>query len=105
MPPPTLLARRDDAELVLSEVVSNAVQHGSIANDSIRLMIENDEDGLRVEVGQVGSVSEIHLVEPRFIAVTGRGYGLQMVAALTDSWGTGTEPDRHVWFEFRIHTN
>ena len=37
----------------------------------------------------------------------GEGYpdGRQMVAALTDSWGTGTEPDRQVWFEFRIHTN
>jgi len=85
---------------VLSEIVSNAVEHGSGPADAIGMLIEADEVRLRVQVDQVGSVSGVHLVDPHFVALTVRGQGLRIVEALADSWGTG-EPDRNVWFEFR----
>jgi anti-sigma regulatory factor (Ser/Thr protein kinase) len=105
IPPPALLVRHDDASLVLSEIVTNAVQHGSVSTDFISMFIAADEESLRVRVSQAGSVAGVHLVDPRFTDVTNRGYGLQLVDSLTDSWGAGTDPDRHVWFEFLLHVN
>ena len=61
--PPALTDRLDDVELVLTEVVTNAVKHGSRdRQDEVRLAIEADEDRLYVEVEQ--SLPALH-VAPR----------------------------------------
>ena len=104
IPPPALHARYAQAFLVLSEIVSNAVEHGSGPSDTIGMLIDAEEVMLRVQVDQAGPVSGVHLVDPHFVATTGRGHGLQIVDGFADSWGT-SEPDRSVWFEFRAQAS
>ncbi|MGZ3447897.1 MAG: ATP-binding protein, partial [Myxococcaceae bacterium] len=84
----------DTAELVVSELVTNAVVH---VGAGIELAAWVDELGLRVEVAD-GSP---HAPQARHHAVTaGTGRGLRMVAQLVDRWGsTPTASGKVVWFE------
>jgi anti-sigma regulatory factor (Ser/Thr protein kinase) len=84
-----------DAELAVSEVVTNAVLHG---REPITLRFVMDEARVRVEVHDGSPVSPaFSMLDPT--AVTGRG--LLLVSALSDGWGV--DPDERgktVWFAF-----
>lgn len=87
--------RIDDVILMVSELVTNAVRHGPSGRIYLRLI---DGDVLRVEVQQLGQ-SETTLngdQRPR------SGYGLKIVEALSDAWGTGDPEWQGIWFEVRI---
>lgn len=88
-------ARVYDAELAISEVVTNAVLHG---REPIRLRIVVEGDGIRVQVHDGSPVSPaFSMIDPT--AVTGRG--LMLVSAVADCWGV--DPDdtgKTVWFGF-----
>jgi anti-sigma regulatory factor (Ser/Thr protein kinase) len=86
----------DVCMLLASELVTNAVTHGS---GSVELEIRSDGRRLVVAVGQEGHVPE--LPEPRMSApdaMTGRG--LAIVAELATRWGADVdERGTTVWFE------
>lgn len=91
--------RRSDAELLVSEVVTNALRHSGVdAHGSIDLQIVRSRRGLRVEVRDPG---------PGFICGApalpdpdeAGGRGLYLVAALADRWGVEREGRTLVWFE------
>ena len=87
--------RLSDAELAISEVVTNAVLHGR-APITLRVVLQGD--GVRVQVHDASPVSPaFSMLDPT--AVTGRG--LLLVSAVADCWGV--DPDtsgKTVWFGF-----
>ncbi|MFD4787377.1 ATP-binding protein [Streptomyces sp. NPDC058459] len=74
----------DDAALVISELVANAVQHAQ--RDSIRVTVERAaSDTVRVSVTDFSGT----LPEPRTpTANDENGRGLTLIAALATNWGT-----------------
>src|SRR4051794_17419225 len=71
-----------DLELVVSELVTNALEHG---RGTIRLAIQQEEDQLHGSVTDQGSGFRY---EPRAIDDTPvRGRGLPIVEALVTRWG------------------
>ncbi len=83
------------AELLASELVTNAVTHG---RGDVRVVMEYDDRGLAVTVSDdEPAVPEV--ASPAGAAVGGRG--LRLVEVLSSDWGV--EPDRRgrgkgVWF-------
>ncbi len=86
----------EDAELALSEVVTNALVH---AATQIRIRVTADPTRARVEVRDASP----HLpVRRDYSTVSGTGRGLHLVSELADDWGAFAEGDgKVVWFEMR----
>jgi anti-sigma regulatory factor (Ser/Thr protein kinase) len=82
-----------DAELLVSELVTNAIRHG---RGEISLCASIDEDRLLVEVIDEGSGFEHHLRHRDFEQVG--GWGLDIVDDVSSRWGVH-EGTTHVWFE------
>jgi anti-sigma regulatory factor (Ser/Thr protein kinase) len=83
--------------LLLSEVVTNAVIHGSAGNAStIELHFATVGDMLQVEVSDDGPGFDPAAREHASDAES--GWGLQLVEAMAESWGVDNRPTR-VWFE------
>lgn len=98
LPPRALGSRRDEARLVMSELVTNAVKHGTQqGEDVVRVTIEVAEGALRVEVEQPTPTPPLH---PSREVEDALGFGLHIVDALADDWGTEAGPPGRVWFEF-----
>ncbi len=102
IPPPSLNGRSDDPRLAVTELVSNAVRHAGLepSQGLIHLVIEADDDHIRVEVEQPTPASGVHLAE-RPGAERPGGFGLRLVEASADDWGYEPGPPGRVWFEFR----
>ncbi len=104
IPPPVLNERADDARLAISELAANALMHGQLrpGQDTIRLVIDADDDHLRIEMEQSTAAVGVRVVEPRLEdPVRVGGFGLRLVEQTADEWGVETGPPGHVWFEFR----
>jgi anti-sigma regulatory factor (Ser/Thr protein kinase) len=86
---------RDQAALLTTELVSNAVRH---AGTDIDVSVTVDDDVLRVEVRDQVLDRAPRLGDP----YGSGGYGLHIVAALADAWGHQTLPNhKSVWFELK----
>lgn len=84
----------DDAELAVSELVTNAVVH---AGTPIAVRVAVAPGSVRVEV-EDGSPH--HPRARRYADTAGTGRGLRLLADLVDSWGaTSTATGKIVWFE------
>jgi anti-sigma regulatory factor (Ser/Thr protein kinase) len=81
------------AQLLTSELVTNAVLHG---RGRIVLRADLNEVRVRVEVIDEGGGFEIELRQPDFEDLNGRG--LLIVDAESNRWGLD-EGTTHVWFE------
>jgi anti-sigma regulatory factor (Ser/Thr protein kinase) len=88
----------DDALLVASELVTNAVRHG---RPEIVLFVRRLRDGVRIAVRDEGEdVPAPAMDTPTVDRPTGRG--LLIVAATARQWGVTAHPDRPgktVWAE------
>lgn len=83
----------DDARLLISEVVTNSVQHG--AGEDITVLIDAEMPGvLRCEVIDQGNGFVPRGREDREMG----GWGLEIVEQIARSWGVH-EGSTHVWFE------
>ena len=85
----------DAAELLLSEVVTNAFVH---AGGVVKVHVRASLAGVRVEVEDR---SIHHPVRRTFAATAGTGRGLQLLDELADRWGSYARPNggKVVWFE------
>jgi len=85
-------------ELAVTEVVSNAVRHGGIPGEPIRLAVTPKDGYMCVQVTDSGPG-----LVPRPGALEADddgGFGLFIVEQLTRRWGVTREDDRtRVWFE------
>jgi anti-sigma regulatory factor (Ser/Thr protein kinase) len=84
---------REDAALMVSELVTNAVVHGVGA---ISLRIDVEADAVRIEVADEGNVA----LAPSPEAGAHGGWGLRIVEQLADDWGV-LEGSTKVWFLLR----
>jgi anti-sigma regulatory factor (Ser/Thr protein kinase) len=84
----------ESAELMVSELVTNAIVHG---RSTCELTLRLHEGALRVEVRDFGG-GEPMLLHPD--AESSNGRGLHFVDSLSDSWGSATSArSTRVWFE------
>jgi anti-sigma regulatory factor (Ser/Thr protein kinase) len=87
--------RLEDARLLVSELVTNAVEHVP-AEGPIRVEIECQKGRLRVDVIDPG----FGFTVPQGRDPAGdRGWGLEFVRLLSDRWGVGDGDGASVWFE------
>jgi anti-sigma regulatory factor (Ser/Thr protein kinase) len=86
----------DSVELLVSELVTNAILHGVGA---VRLVADYDGTRIRVEVHDHDpNAPEAHVTAATQLDEHGRG--LQLIAMLADSWGTRrTDVGKAVWIE------
>src|SRR5438270_2896261 len=73
--------QRDDAELVVAELVTNAILHGS---PPVTLRVQMGDDGVRIDVEDSGRQRPM-AVRGGVDAMTGRG--LNLVSCLSTEWG------------------
>jgi len=85
-----------DVELVVSELVTNAVRHGPGAVITLRLVTEADGAISGEVVDQGDGVVAIRSHE---VGHAEGGMGLPIIDALTDAWGV-YPGSTHVWFRF-----
>ncbi len=86
----------DDAELMVSELVTNTIVHTDTTHAIVAL--HRHPDRLRVEVTDASPLSPIRPSEPDPNRLG--GLGLKIVAALALDWGVrNTERSKTVWFE------
>jgi serine/threonine-protein kinase RsbW len=87
--------------LLLSELVTNAIQHGGAGpHETIEVRLASTRERVRVEVRDPGSTSP----RPNDRLEEGGGYGLLLVDRLADGWGR-EETDRGgtlAWFEIDL---
>ena len=91
----------DDAMLLTSELVTNAVRHaGQGSEDQIELMVSVDTDLLRVSVRDRGPGFDPGAARARS---EHGGWGLDLVRRLSSRWGVDRNGDgTDVWFEIDL---
>jgi anti-sigma regulatory factor (Ser/Thr protein kinase) len=88
--------RLDDARLLVSELVANAVEHVD-EQGMIELRVDNDAERLRVEVLDPGDGFTAEGQRPAEEAES--GWGLHFVSRIADRWAAETGERGRVWFE------
>ena len=91
----------DDATLLVSELVTNAVRHALRTGiPEVELRLGNERDRIRVVVSDPG---DGFVVEPRLpTASESSGWGLYLVDRIADRWGVVTRDRNEVWFEIDV---
>jgi anti-sigma regulatory factor (Ser/Thr protein kinase) len=89
-----------DAQLLTSELVSNAVRHAGLGpEDAIELAVAIMPDLLHVSVLDDGPGFEAAAVEPDAVG----GWGLLLVQTVSDRWGViRGGRSNEVWFEIDL---
>lgn len=92
----------EDATLLVSELVSNAVRHAPREGiPEIELRLRLDPERVRVVVSDPGMAGFV--AEPRLpTASESSGWGLYLVDRIADRWGVITKDRSEVWFEIDV---
>jgi anti-sigma regulatory factor (Ser/Thr protein kinase) len=92
--------RTDDATLLISELVTNAVKYGPEDGD-IRVIIDERGSTTRFTVHDPGA-GPLPVMRPlERLPHEGGGHGLRLVEMVSDRWGVERGSTR-VWFEFDL---
>jgi anti-sigma regulatory factor (Ser/Thr protein kinase) len=87
----------DAIRLATTELVTNAVRHGGLRQpDRIELIVDVDDDMVRVQVEQPTSAAAARVVESPGID---GGFGLAIVDSLSERWGVSERAPARVWCE------
>jgi anti-sigma regulatory factor (Ser/Thr protein kinase) len=90
--------RLEDARLLVSELVTNAIRHAGLEHDDvIKLVVVSGDRALRIEVCDPGPGFEVSEPEPN--PARPSGWGLYLVRELSDRWGVDHSEQTRVWFE------
>jgi len=90
-------ARLGDAQLLVSELVANAIRHA--VSDAVALTVSATETTFRVEVANSGPGFDTSTL-PEPSTERAGGWGLRIVDVLAHRWGvTPDGPHMRVWFE------
>ncbi len=90
--------RLEDARLLVSELVTNAIRHAGLGDDDVILLVlVTAERALRIEVCDPGRGFEVSEPEPDPMRPS--GWGLYLVRELSDRWGVERSAETRVWFE------
>jgi hypothetical protein len=88
-----------DAELLVSELVTNSVEHGELdSDDTVLVRILLAAESLRVEVENPGTAGVVAL-DRSDRQVGRRGFDLELVVRLAARWGVSRDRSTNVWFE------
>ena len=86
--------RCDDAALIVSELVGNALRHGRPRPDgTLRVRWSLDGHRLRVEVTDGGGSSRPELRPAAQLRMAVSGRGLAIIDALAEAWGSHRDDD------------
>jgi len=88
----------DDASLLTSELMTNAVKHGS---GIVNLRVEAEDGVIHVSVRD--DADDVPVLDEADLTSTG-GRGLWIVQSIAHDWGTSSEDEdagKTVWFELR----
>lgn len=94
--------RLDELVLMISEMVTNAVTHGSAEPDGcIGLRLEEDQDVVRVVVTDGG---EGFAMDPGSVddANKDEHFGLLLVDSFADRWGLSLDGTTAIWVEVEV---
>lgn len=93
-------AMRENAELLVSELASNAVIHGPApANDALRLRLALRDECLHVDVTDSGA----GFTAPENPKPSAKGgYGLYLLDCAASRWGVARGGRCRVWFELDL---
>ena len=88
-----------DAQLLVSEIVTNSVRHGELSDgDTVLVRVYVAADSVRLEIVNRGTAGVVAARRPDHQS-RGGGFGLDLVDRLTASWGVRRNGDTNVWFE------
>jgi anti-sigma regulatory factor (Ser/Thr protein kinase) len=91
------IERKEDAVLLVSELVTNAVKYGP-TDGEIQLIVDQDSARTRFTVHDPGAGALPQMRATDAPAHQGGGHGLRLVDAVSDRWGVERGSTR-VWFE------
>ena len=87
----------EDLRLLVTEVVTNGVRHGS-ERGAVRMAVQLNDEKVRVEVADGGrGFDPPSAPMPR--GDGSGGWGLQLVDRVASSWGVKVDDSTCVWFE------
>ena len=89
--------REQAAQLLISELVTNAVKYGG--SGAVRVELAAGPKEFRAEVVDQGSGFDAPVRDTSDLKTPG-GWGLHLVEQLSDRWGAH-EGSTHVWFELK----
>jgi len=95
-------APRERLRLLVSELVTNSVQHAPTGPDAsldMLVLVGASDGGIRVEVSDAGDGFHPARLGPDRDLTS--GWGLYLVDALADRWGVARGKPTRVWFELR----
>jgi anti-sigma regulatory factor (Ser/Thr protein kinase) len=88
-----------DAQLLVSEVVTNSLTHGELSDgDTVLIRVYLAADSVRLEIVNRGTAGSVTARPPDHLS-NGGGFGLDLVDRLTASWGVRRNGGTNVWFE------
>ena len=93
--------RLDALRIAVSEVMTNAVRHGSSREGSIGIDLRVGVDTIRVTVTQ-GEPAFSRPDHPTPSSTGEGGFGLPLLEALSDRWDVDPGPPASVWFEMDV---
>ena len=90
-----------DLQLLVTEIVANSVRHGGVGEDGeIDLRVDVSDGRVRVEMRDTGIQGDPHVRTPDLSG--GGGFGMVLVARMSERWGVDREPNVVMWFELAL---